>query len=63
VPSVGTAQEAYQNGIVKADNVDETWPKWQHVQIAQEAKYPKRQNSPRGIVAREANISRGKVSI
>jgi hypothetical protein len=38
VPSDGTAQEAYQyTGIVKADNVDETWPKWQHVEIAQEA--------------------------
>jgi hypothetical protein len=39
MPSVGTAQEAYQyTGIVKADNVDETWLKWQHVEIAQEAK-------------------------
>jgi hypothetical protein len=55
VPSDGTTQEAYQyTGIVKADNVDETWPKWQHVEAAQEA-------SPRGKVAQEAS-PRGKVA-
>jgi hypothetical protein len=48
VPSDGIAQEAYQfTGIVKADNVDEIWPKRQHVESAQEA-------SPRGKVALEA---------
>jgi hypothetical protein len=27
MPSDGTAQEAYQyTGIIKTDNVDETWP-------------------------------------
>jgi hypothetical protein len=49
VPSDGTAQEAYQYiGIIKADKVDEIWPKWQRVEIAQEV------NSPRGKVAQEA---------
>jgi hypothetical protein len=68
VPSDGTAQEAYQyTGIVKADSVNETWPKRQSVDIkqpkrqssprgkaAQEAKQPKRQSSPRGKAAQEA---------
>jgi hypothetical protein len=65
VPSDGTAQEAYQyTGIVKADNVDETWPKRQSVDIK-----PERQSSPRGKVAQEAqqpkrqSSPRGKVSI
>jgi hypothetical protein len=50
VPSDGTTQEAYQyTSIVKADNVDETWPKRQSVDIK-----PKRQNSPRGKIAQEA---------
>jgi hypothetical protein len=52
VPSDGIAQEAYQyTGIVKADNVDETKPERQSVDIK-----PERQ-------AQEANSSRGKVSI